>query len=93
MVELWNGFNSDLFRGHEVTFIILESVMITIACLCLTALHPAVCFQGAWHDANFQFRSNGGKDQQLKSGSSMDEERGNVMEMRREGENGRGARR
>jgi hypothetical protein len=39
-------------------FMVLEGVMIVIACLCLTLLHPAICFQGAWHEANFQFRTS-----------------------------------
>ena len=37
---------------------VLEGVMVIIACLCLTLLHPAVCFQGAWHEANFTFRTS-----------------------------------
>lgn len=69
-VELWDGFNSDLFQGHEDVFMVLEAVMIIIACLCLSGLHPALCFQGAWDDANFRFRS---KNQ--GSGKSIDEER------------------
>jgi len=89
VVELWDGFNSDLFRGHEATFVVLESVMIMIAALCLTALHPAVCFQGVWHDANFSLRNKEGNGQVLKS---ADEERGNIMEMR-SSENERGMRR
>ncbi|KAG9232288.1 putative sphingoid long-chain base transporter RSB1 [Amylocarpus encephaloides] len=56
-VELWGGFNSELFTGHEATFMILEGGMIIIATFCLTALHPAICFQGVWHEANFGFRT------------------------------------
>jgi hypothetical protein len=42
-------------------FMILEGAMISIATICLTVLHPAVCFQGAWHEANFNLRSSKGK--------------------------------
>ena len=30
--------------------------MITIACTCLTLLHPGIAFQGHWAEANFKFR-------------------------------------
>jgi hypothetical protein len=71
-VELWGGFDGDLFVGHELTFMILEPAMIIIACFCLTFLHPAVCFQGAWHDSNFSFRTM--KGDLLKSRDSSDTE-------------------
>jgi hypothetical protein len=38
-------------------FMILEGAMITIATTCLTALHPGISFQGAWHEVNFSFRA------------------------------------
>jgi hypothetical protein len=57
-VELSGGFNGTLFVSDEALFMVLEGVMIIIACLCLTLLHPAVCFQGAWHEANFVFRTS-----------------------------------
>lgn len=71
-VELWGGFEGELFVGHELTFMMLEPVMIIIAVLCLTILHPAICFQGAWHDANFNFRTK--KGDSLKSRDSSDAE-------------------
>lgn len=46
--------------------------MIITACTCLTVLHPAICFQGTWHEANFTFRSK--KDAGYASGSTGDEE-------------------
>ncbi|KAG9232377.1 RTA1 like protein-domain-containing protein [Amylocarpus encephaloides] len=52
-IELSGGFDSNLFRDDEVSFMILEGVMIIIACVSLTALHPAVCFQGCWHETAF----------------------------------------
>jgi len=56
-VELSGGFNGSLFVSDEALFMVLEGVMIVIATTCLTVLHPAVCFQGAWHEANFAFRT------------------------------------
>jgi len=55
-VELSGGFNGTLFVSDEVVFMILEGTMIAIACITLTALHPVVCFQGSWHEADFKFR-------------------------------------
>ncbi|KAH6873404.1 RTA1 like protein-domain-containing protein [Thelonectria olida] len=57
-VELSGGFNGELFVKDEALFMVMEGVMIVIACVCLTVLHPAICFQGAWHNANFSFRSS-----------------------------------
>ncbi len=34
---------------------ILEGPMVIIAVTALTALHPAVSFQGCWHEAGFVF--------------------------------------
>lgn len=56
IVELSGGFNSDLFKSDEAVFMIFEGLMIVIATSCLTFLHPAVCFQGAFASANFSFR-------------------------------------
>lgn len=57
-VELSGGFDGTLFVNDEALFMVLEGVMIIIACATLTFLHPAVCFQGAWHEANFNFRTS-----------------------------------
>ena len=75
-VELFGGFNSDLFRGHEAVFMIFEGLMIVIATTCLTFLHPGFCFQGAFHDANFHFRSKKGvhsKINNMEHGSDSEE--------------------
>jgi hypothetical protein len=53
----------------------LEGAMIVIAAFCLTVLHPAICFQGAWHDANFNFRTKMNRSRSTKmERSSSDEE-------------------
>lgn len=54
--ELSNGFNGPL-ANDQTSFIILESVMIVLASLCLTCTHPGVVFKGHWSTANFSLRS------------------------------------
>jgi hypothetical protein len=54
---------------------VLEGAMIVIATFCLTVLHPAICFQGAWRDANFNFCTKKNRSRSAKTGrSSSDEE-------------------
>lgn len=53
-------------------FMILEGVMIVLATGCLTLLHPAVCFQGAWHEVNFNYRTKKGHSKVM----SLSEEEG-----------------
>ncbi|KAH8687526.1 RTA1 like protein-domain-containing protein [Tricladium varicosporioides] len=74
-VELAGGFDSNLFRGDEAVFMILEGAMIVIATGCLTFLHPGLSFQGAWGAANFSYRTKKNKADRM---SSSDEEMGNV---------------
>jgi len=76
--ELSGGFNSHLFVDDELMFMILEGVMIVLACICLTFLHPAVCFQGAWADANFNFRTKTGGTEKLMERDSHDVELGSL---------------
>lgn len=54
--ELSEGFDGKL-ANDEVTFMILEGAMVVIACICLTAFHPGVCFGGKWDQVNFKFRT------------------------------------
>lgn len=53
VAELKDGFNSDL-ANNEVAFMILEGVMIVIACICLTVFHPGYCFGGKWQDTEWK---------------------------------------
>lgn len=76
--ELSGGFDSHLFVDDELAFMILEGVMIVLACTCLTVLHPAVCFQGTWADANFNFRTKNGGSEKLMGRDSQDLELGSV---------------
>lgn len=80
-VELSGGFNGTLFVSDEAAFMVLEGVMIVIACLCLTLLHPAVCFQGAWHEANFNFRTKSQANGKSNSMSSDMESQNLGIEM------------
>lgn len=56
-VELSGGFNGTLFVSDQALFMVMEGVMIILATTCLTFLHPAVAFQGAWDEAVFHFRT------------------------------------
>jgi hypothetical protein len=70
VAELSAGFESELAR-NETTFMILEGVMILVACLALTIGHPGVSFQGNYATANFSMRSRENKPSGL---STPDEE-------------------
>lgn len=61
---------------------VLEGVMIIIACTCLTLLHPAVCFQGVWHEANFVFRTSKHRHSGSKDRMIADEETGGNLNVR-----------
>ncbi|KAF7895606.1 uncharacterized protein EAF01_009568 [Botrytis porri] len=81
-IELSGGFNGPLFIGHEVEYMILEPVMITIAVAALTILHPGIAMKGAWLEANFKFRSKHEGMEQLKrvsAGSDIELETGKVF--------------
>lgn len=56
VVELWQGFEGDLWN-NETDFLILDGAMMAIAVLCLTATHPGVAFGGLWQAADWNFRS------------------------------------
>jgi hypothetical protein len=66
IAELAGGFNSTLFTSDEALFMILEGLMIVTATSCLTLLHPAICFQGAFHDANFNLRTKKNSSQKFE---------------------------
>ena len=56
VAELSGGFHGSL-ANNQISFMVLEGAMITIACSCLTLLHPGISFQGSWSSANFTFRT------------------------------------
>lgn len=68
VAELSGGFNSSL-ANNQVSFMILEGAMVTIASTCLTVLHPGVAFQGSWKAADFTFRKRKDGDPEKTSTS------------------------
>ncbi|KAF4761369.1 hypothetical protein N7455_012618 [Penicillium solitum] len=57
VAELQGGFHSSL-ANNEVVFMILEGAMLTIALLCLTTLHPGICFNGQWNNTKWSFHKS-----------------------------------
>lgn len=54
-VELSEGFRGDL-ANNEVLFMVLDGVMVILACTCLTIMHPAHGFANRWSELKFPFR-------------------------------------
>lgn len=55
VAELQGGFHSSL-ANNKVVFMILEGAMLTIVVLCLTILHPSICFNDQWNNTTWSFR-------------------------------------
>ncbi|KAK5679175.1 phospholipid-translocating ATPase rsb1 [Elasticomyces elasticus] len=72
VAELWGGFDGALWN-NEVDFLILDGAMISVAALCLSALHPGPAFGGQWNAANWSFRAkkNGTEVEKPSSASSL----------------------
>ena len=66
VAELKEGFDGNL-ANQEVSFMILEGMMILLAVIPLTLLHPGMAFQGSWDQANFKIRAS--KDKLLANGA------------------------
>ena len=69
VAELSQGFDGAL-ANQEVSFMILEGVMILIAVLALTIFHPGVAFAGHWADANFKLKGRNTTEKDISGGSS-----------------------
>lgn len=41
--------------NSEVQFMVLDGVMVIIACVCMTVLHPGIGFGDRWAEAKFPF--------------------------------------
>lgn len=67
--ELAGGFRGKL-ANEEAPFMILEGVMIILACLCLTVCHPGWALRGDW-------RRTGEKTENLES-NELIKMRGNI---------------
>ncbi|QKX55539.1 uncharacterized protein TRUGW13939_02633 [Talaromyces rugulosus] len=57
VIELKNGFSGGL-ANDEVAFMILESLMVVIACIPLTTFHPGLLFGDLWYKSSFFSRRN-----------------------------------
>ncbi|KAJ5779812.1 hypothetical protein N7457_007532 [Penicillium paradoxum] len=66
VAELKSGFHGSL-ANNEVLFMILEGAMLVIAILCLTVLHPGVCFNGQWDSTKWSFRKSRDSEMNLIS--------------------------
>ncbi|KAL2065203.1 hypothetical protein VTL71DRAFT_2872 [Oculimacula yallundae] len=53
-VELSEGFSGKL-ANDEVQFMVLDGVMVIIATICMTAMHPGYAFRKRWSDSSFAF--------------------------------------
>jgi hypothetical protein len=78
VAELSGGFHGSL-ANNQVSFMILEGAMVTIACSCLTLLHPGISFQGHWNGANFKFRLGKNRDLEKTTPADSDESQGNTV--------------
>lgn len=63
VAELQQGFHSH-FANNEITFMVLESSMVTIAVLALTALHPSLVFGRLWRDISAVIKNKGTEEKQ-----------------------------
>jgi hypothetical protein len=61
VAELKGGFHSAL-ANDQVLFMVLEGAMIVIAILCLTVLHPGVCFGGLWNQTTWTWTRSIGSE-------------------------------
>ncbi|KAF8846726.1 RTA1-domain-containing protein [Acephala macrosclerotiorum] len=75
VAELSKGFHGPL-DNQEATYMVLEGMMILMACIALTLFHPGVCFQGQWDSADFHLtkkrKVDGGDEATPGSVSEMD---------------------
>jgi len=55
IAELSGGFNGPLFN-EQVTFMILEGMMMSICATALTIFHPGIAFDRRWHEATWSLR-------------------------------------
>ncbi|RFU33095.1 hypothetical protein B7463_g3231, partial [Scytalidium lignicola] len=72
VAELVNGFSGSL-ANDEVTLMILEGAMISLATILLTVFHPGHAFKGRWSDAGWE-QKPGYTRNRGKSDSVIDEE-------------------
>jgi hypothetical protein len=78
VAELSGGFHGSL-ANNQISFMVLEGAMVTIACSCLTLLHPGISFRGSWSDANFTFRTRKAPDLEKTIHATPGESEGNTV--------------
>jgi hypothetical protein len=69
--ELSGGFNGPL-ANNEITFMILEGAMISVAVISITVFHPGWVWQGQWNEAQWHVRGSKGGDDDAYSKISLD---------------------
>lgn len=62
VAELSGGFRGPL-ANNQISFMVLEGIMIVIATSCLTILHPGFFFREAWSAADFSLRGKAKAEQ------------------------------
>ncbi|RSM03809.1 hypothetical protein CEP52_007174 [Fusarium oligoseptatum] len=69
-VELSEGFAGKL-ANQEIEFMILDGVMVILACISLTIFHPGVGFGKRWNEAGFRFRTSKARIDQEETPQTM----------------------
>ncbi|KUJ11413.1 RTA1 like protein [Mollisia scopiformis] len=69
-VELSGGFGGHL-ANSEVQFMVLDGMMVIIACFCLTVMHPGIGFGDKWGASRFSFGRK--REMVVEQGGEMDE--------------------
>jgi hypothetical protein len=69
VAELSGGFKGHL-ANNQISFMILDGVMVIIASFTLTVMHPGRGFGRVWNEANFTFLVGKSKDSNVEMESS-----------------------
>lgn len=69
VAELSQGLTSK-FANNEVTFMVLEAGMITIAAIMLIAFQPALVFGNLWQEISGDFKNKNGNSGRLEDGQA-----------------------
>lgn len=69
VAELSGGFKGHL-ANNQISFMILDGVMVIIGSFAITIMHPGRAFGRVWEEANFTFLIGKGKDGDVEMESS-----------------------
>lgn len=78
--ELSGGFNGSL-ANNEVTFMVLEGAMISVAVLALTISHPGLVWQGEWRQLSKNMKAVA-TTKDVEGGTLMSQSDGSYVEMK-----------